>query len=456
MSPRESVSSKRLAATVGLAWLRNARHEDRSHGQAKAAPNASRPPRRAEYTVLARRYRPQQFADLVGQEPVAQALVNALESGRVAHAYLFTGARGVGKTSHRPHPRQGAQLREGPDRRRPATSATSAKASPPARTSTSSRSTAPATAASTRSASSAATSSTGRSRARYKIYIIDEVHMLTDAGVQRPAQDARRAAAARQVHLRHHRSRRRSRSRSCRAASASTSPASACRGSSSGCKRDRRQREDAGRRRGPASWSPAGPAARCATPSRCSISCWLRRRAADGRAGPPAARHRPRRARRRPGRRRARQGREAGPRAGRPRPPTQGLQLGELLDQLIDYWRDLMVVQLRRRPRRRPERPGAAPRDARAAGAGTAARHDPRRARRPAATQARLRGSSHGRVVLEMALVRLGRLDDLVPLVAAGAVAGAGRRRRDAGAPPAAATAAAPGRRAAGGGKKKA
>jgi DNA polymerase-3 subunit gamma/tau len=51
------------------------------------------------YTVLARRYRPQQFSDLVGQEPVARALVNALELGRVAHAYLFTGARGVGKTS---------------------------------------------------------------------------------------------------------------------------------------------------------------------------------------------------------------------------------------------------------------------------------------------------------------------------------------------------------------------
>jgi DNA polymerase-3 subunit gamma/tau len=51
------------------------------------------------YTVLARRYRPQQFSDLVGQEPVARALVNALKSNRVAHAYLFTGARGVGKTS---------------------------------------------------------------------------------------------------------------------------------------------------------------------------------------------------------------------------------------------------------------------------------------------------------------------------------------------------------------------
>ncbi len=53
----------------------------------------------ANYTVLARRYRPQQFADLIGQEAVAQALVNALKSNRVAHAYLFTGTRGVGKTS---------------------------------------------------------------------------------------------------------------------------------------------------------------------------------------------------------------------------------------------------------------------------------------------------------------------------------------------------------------------
>ncbi|VTR97114.1 DNA polymerase III subunit gamma/tau [Tuwongella immobilis] len=51
------------------------------------------------YTVVARRYRPQQFADLVGQEAVAQALTNALKSNRVAHAYLFTGARGTGKTS---------------------------------------------------------------------------------------------------------------------------------------------------------------------------------------------------------------------------------------------------------------------------------------------------------------------------------------------------------------------
>lgn len=51
------------------------------------------------YTVLARRYRPQTFDDVVGQAHVGQALRNAIKGGRVAHAYLFTGARGVGKTS---------------------------------------------------------------------------------------------------------------------------------------------------------------------------------------------------------------------------------------------------------------------------------------------------------------------------------------------------------------------
>jgi DNA polymerase-3 subunit gamma/tau len=51
------------------------------------------------YTVLARRYRPQTFDDLVGQEAVSRALTNAIKTNRVAHAYLFTGIRGVGKTT---------------------------------------------------------------------------------------------------------------------------------------------------------------------------------------------------------------------------------------------------------------------------------------------------------------------------------------------------------------------
>jgi len=51
------------------------------------------------YTVLARRYRSQTFDDVVGQDAVAQTLRNAIESDRVAHAYLFNGTRGVGKTT---------------------------------------------------------------------------------------------------------------------------------------------------------------------------------------------------------------------------------------------------------------------------------------------------------------------------------------------------------------------
>ncbi len=66
--------------------------------KSKPTPDPAAPTTPA-YTVVARRYRPQQFSDLIGQEHVANALVNALKSGRVAHAYLFTGARGVGKTS---------------------------------------------------------------------------------------------------------------------------------------------------------------------------------------------------------------------------------------------------------------------------------------------------------------------------------------------------------------------
>jgi DNA polymerase-3 subunit gamma/tau len=51
------------------------------------------------YQVLARKWRPQEFDTVVGQEPVTRTLRNALVSGRVAHAYLFTGPRGVGKTT---------------------------------------------------------------------------------------------------------------------------------------------------------------------------------------------------------------------------------------------------------------------------------------------------------------------------------------------------------------------
>jgi DNA polymerase III subunit gamma/tau len=51
------------------------------------------------YQVIARKWRPQTFADLVGQEHVTETLANAIKKDRVAHAYIFSGARGVGKTT---------------------------------------------------------------------------------------------------------------------------------------------------------------------------------------------------------------------------------------------------------------------------------------------------------------------------------------------------------------------
>ena len=51
------------------------------------------------YLVLARKYRPQTFGEMSGQEHVVRTLSNALKSGQLAHAFLFTGPRGVGKTT---------------------------------------------------------------------------------------------------------------------------------------------------------------------------------------------------------------------------------------------------------------------------------------------------------------------------------------------------------------------
>src|SRR5882762_6910019 len=51
------------------------------------------------YVPLYRKYRPQTFADLIGQEAITQSLGNAIRLNKVAHAYLFCGPRGTGKTS---------------------------------------------------------------------------------------------------------------------------------------------------------------------------------------------------------------------------------------------------------------------------------------------------------------------------------------------------------------------
>ena len=51
------------------------------------------------YLVLARKYRSATFDEVVGQEPIAQTLKSAIATGRIGHAYLFTGTRGIGKTT---------------------------------------------------------------------------------------------------------------------------------------------------------------------------------------------------------------------------------------------------------------------------------------------------------------------------------------------------------------------
>lgn len=53
----------------------------------------------SSYVVLARKWRPGQFADIVGQAPIVRTLMNAIAAERIHHSYLFTGSRGIGKTS---------------------------------------------------------------------------------------------------------------------------------------------------------------------------------------------------------------------------------------------------------------------------------------------------------------------------------------------------------------------
>ncbi|WIY69305.1 DNA polymerase III subunit gamma/tau [Aquidulcibacter paucihalophilus] len=72
--------------------------------KAKAAPSADTGPAAhaddgAAYTVLARKYRPHTFEDLIGQEAMVRTLTNAFATGRIAHAFMLTGVRGVGKTT---------------------------------------------------------------------------------------------------------------------------------------------------------------------------------------------------------------------------------------------------------------------------------------------------------------------------------------------------------------------
>ncbi|MCO8125140.1 DNA polymerase III subunit gamma/tau [Stieleria sp. TO1_6] len=132
------------------------------------------------YVVVARRYRPRSFDELVGQEHVGRALKNAIDTGRVGHAYLFTGARGVGKTSTA---RIFAKALNNPDGPSADPDAESDVAQ--AIDSGEDIDVIEIDGASNRGIdeirSLRANVGVRPSRSRYKIYIIDEVHMLTSA-----------------------------------------------------------------------------------------------------------------------------------------------------------------------------------------------------------------------------------------------------------------------------------
>ncbi|QDV27000.1 DNA polymerase III subunit gamma/tau [Aureliella helgolandensis] len=131
----------------------------------------------AGYTVVARRYRPLAFDELVGQGHVAQALEKAIATGRVGHAYLFTGARGVGKTSTA---RIFAKALNSPEGIAPELAADIAQAVDAGED----MDVIEIDGASNRGIEEIRTLRANvnvrPSRSRYKIYIIDEVHMLTN------------------------------------------------------------------------------------------------------------------------------------------------------------------------------------------------------------------------------------------------------------------------------------
>jgi DNA polymerase-3 subunit gamma/tau len=138
------------------------------------------------YLVLARKYRPQTFEDLVGQDHVARTLANAIASGRIAHAFVFTGVRGVGKTTS-------ARLLAkclncvGPKREYTAPVATPCNACAPCREITAGQDldVQEIDGASYNGVDEVRRLQEGMSfrpaRDRFKIYVVDEVHMLSNA-----------------------------------------------------------------------------------------------------------------------------------------------------------------------------------------------------------------------------------------------------------------------------------
>ena len=177
--------------------------------------------------ALYRKWRPQLWDEVYGQEPVVQTLRNALRTGHIAHAYLFCRPARLRQNHQRPPGRQGPQLHCHPDpAQRPDNTCPHCQAVDEGRFLDLIEIDGASNNGVDHIRDLRDSINFAPSEGRYKIYIIDEVAHAVHAGLQRAAQNARRAAAARHLHPGHHREPQDSRPPSPRAASASSSAAS--------------------------------------------------------------------------------------------------------------------------------------------------------------------------------------------------------------------------------------
>ena len=171
---------------------------------------APAPSRGAEYKVLARKYRPSDFTGLIGQEALVKTLSNAFATGRIAHAFMLTGVRGVGKTTTARIIARALNC-IGPDGKRTEPTIHPCGVCEPCIAIAESRH--------VDVQEMDAASRTGiddireiiegvryaPASARYKVYIIDEVHMLSKQAFNGLLKTLGRTAAACEIRLRHHR-----------------------------------------------------------------------------------------------------------------------------------------------------------------------------------------------------------------------------------------------------------